>query len=81
MEMWDADLVQRIIKFKAATFEKCFGLYVVSGKSVYMLQQLNESVQIDASFRGAKYTIVIDSNQVQTLVLTTNFVNDQNSVH
>ena len=62
MEMWDADLVQRIVKFKAATLEKCFGLYTVSGKSIYLLNDLTENVSIDANFRGSKYTIFIDSS-------------------
>jgi hypothetical protein len=81
MEMWDPDLVQRIVKFKAATMEKCFGLYVVSGKSIYLLSDLSESVSIDVTFRGTKYTILIDSKEVQHVHLSTNFVNDQNSVH
>jgi hypothetical protein len=81
MEMWDADLVQRIVKFKAATMEKCFGLYVVSGKSIYLLSDLSESVSIDVTFRGANYTILIDSKDVQHIQLSTSFVNDQNSVH
>lgn len=81
MEMWDADLVQRIVKFKATTMEKCFGLYVVSGKSIYLLSDLSESVSIDVTFRGTKYTIVIDSKDVQHIQLSTSFVNDQNSVH
>lgn len=32
MEMWDANLVQRIVKFKNKALEKALGLYVVSGQ-------------------------------------------------
>ena len=31
MEMWDSNLVQKMIRFKKASIEKSLGLYVVSG--------------------------------------------------
>jgi len=31
MEMWDANLVQKIIKFKRTALDKALGLYVCSG--------------------------------------------------
>jgi hypothetical protein len=32
MEMWDAGLVQKIIRFKRSALEKALGLYVSSGQ-------------------------------------------------
>lgn len=48
MEMWDANLVQRIVKFKGKALEKALGLYVVSGQSIYVLSELDEDVSFDA---------------------------------
>lgn len=44
MEMWDANLVQQLIKYKRKTLDKAFGLHVVSGQQIYMLQELEEDV-------------------------------------
>jgi len=69
MEMWDADLVQRICKFKATTLEKCLGAYVVSGKNILLMADLEENVSIDVTFRNTKYTIFIDSKEVRHVPL------------
>lgn len=62
MELWDANLVQKIVRFKRSALEKSLGLYVVSGSSIYMLTELEEDVKFEVSFSGAKYSIVIEQS-------------------
>ena len=50
MEMWDSNLVQKIVRFKRNALEKALGLYVSSGASIYMLTELEEDVRFDVSF-------------------------------
>jgi len=60
MELFDANLIQKIVRFKRTALEKSLGLYVVSGSSIYMLTELEEDVKFDVSFSGSKYSIVIE---------------------
>lgn len=55
MEMWDTNLVQKIVRFKRAALEKALGLYVCSGPSIYMLAELDEDVLFECAMGGAKY--------------------------
>lgn len=59
MELWDANLVQKIVRFKRTALEKALGLYVVSGASIYILSELEEDVVFEVCLSGAKYTIMI----------------------
>jgi len=60
MEMWDANLVQQICRFKRKALETALGMNVVSGSQIYTLQELEENVDFPALYQSAKYTIVID---------------------
>ncbi len=62
MELWDSNLVQKIIRFKRAALEKALGLYVASGASIYILSELEEDVMFDVCISGAKYTILIQQS-------------------
>jgi len=62
MEMWDANLVQQICRFKRKSLETALGLNVVSGYQIYTLQELEENVDFPTLYQGAKYTIVIDKS-------------------
>ena len=80
MELWDANLVQKIVRFKRTALEKSLGLYVVSGSSIYMLTELEEDVKFDVSFSGEKYSIVIDQTTQSTVQLDGKFDNQDNTV-
>ncbi len=62
MDMFDASFVQQVVKFKRSAIEKSLGLNVVSGQSIYLLEEIEEDVKFDASFRSGKYTILIDKS-------------------
>jgi hypothetical protein len=80
MELWDANLVQKIVRFKRTALEKSLGLYVVSGASIYMLTELEEDVKFDVSFSGAKYAIVIEQATQSSVQLDGKFDNSDNTV-
>jgi hypothetical protein len=80
MEMFDASLIQQIVRFKRTTIEKALGLNVVSGESIYVLTELEEDVKFEAGFRGGKYTILIDKSTQSTVQLNGDFANSDNSV-
>lgn len=60
MEIFDTDLIQKVVRYKRSALDKALGLYVVSGQSIYMLHELEEDVKFDVSFLGNKYTIMIE---------------------
>jgi hypothetical protein len=60
--------------------EKALGLNVVSGESIYVLTELEESAKFDVSFRSVKYTIVIDKSSQSIVQLNGEFSNSANSV-
>lgn len=62
MDMFDANFVQQVVKFKRSAIEKSLGLNIVSGQSIYLLEEIEEDVKFDASFRSGKYTILIDKS-------------------
>lgn len=80
MEMWDSNLVQKIVRFKRSALEKALGYYAISGACIYLLNELDEDVKFDVSMQGSKYAILIDK-QTQSLVqLNEKFDNQDNSV-
>ncbi len=80
MEMWDAGLVQKIIRFKRSALEKALGLYVSSGQQIYVLAELDEDVMFDVSLGGAKYQILIDKSTQSIVQLDGKFQNQDNTV-
>lgn len=79
MEMWDANLVLKILKFKSKALELALGLYVPSGKSIYMLTELEEDVKLNVCLRGTTYTIVIGKETQSMQTLSGQFNNSDNS--
>jgi hypothetical protein len=44
MQMWDANLVHRIMKLKSSALERALGPHVCSGKSIYTLNEIEEDL-------------------------------------
>ncbi len=78
--MWDAGLVQKIIRFKRSALEKALGLYVCSGQQIYVLAELDEDVMFDVALAGAKYQILIDKSTQSIVQLDGKFQNQDNTV-
>ena len=60
MEFWDAHRVHQIIKGKRREMEAALGPFVCSGKSIYILAEIETSMQFKTVFRGQKLQILID---------------------
>lgn len=80
MEMWDSNLVQKIIRFKRTALEKALGLYAVSGACIYILSELDEDVKFDCMMQGTKYVIYIDKSTLSLVTLEDKFDNQDNTV-
>lgn len=50
--MWEAHRVHEIIKTKKTALEKALGFYVVSGKTIYTLIELEESLIFKTTYKG-----------------------------
>ena len=59
MEMWDANLVQKILRFKRSALDKALGLHVCSGPSIYMLCELEDDLLFEVCLQSTKYKIVV----------------------
>lgn len=62
MELWDPNLVSRIIKSKRREMEITLGPFYESGKSIWTLTEIDQSMNWRSIFRGQTYTIMIDKN-------------------
>jgi len=64
MELWDPHRVQAIIKSKRREMEACLGPFVVSGKAIWTLTEIDKSMNWRSIFRGEAQTIMIDKNSM-----------------
>lgn len=59
-EVWEAHLVHEIVRTKKTALEKALGHYVASGKTIYTLTELEDSLVFKTTFRGQQAVIKID---------------------
>lgn len=69
-----------IIRTKRTSLEKSLGQFVVSGKSIYTLSEIDESLEFQTSLKGEQCVIKIDRETCQQVLLTEDFINKENSV-
>lgn len=79
-EFWEAHLVHEIIRTKKKALEAALGHYVPSGKTIYTLTQLEETLVFKTTFRGEKAEIKIDVETGTQIQLTDTFNNKDNDV-
>ena len=62
MQMWDANLVQKIVTSNRRKLSLVVGLHVCSGGSIFCLSEVEakEDLQFDVKFRNTDYIIVIE---------------------
>ena len=62
MQMWDANLVQKIVTTNRRKLSLVVGLHVCSGGSIFCLSEVEaeEDLQFDVKFRNTDYIIVIE---------------------
>ena len=68
MAFWDAHRVQAVVRFKRRAIEAALGQFVCSGKCIYTLQELTETVAFPVTYKGQAMTITID---VETMTKVT----------
>jgi len=78
--MWEAERVHAIIKTKRSALEKALGPFVVSGTSIYILNEIDDSLEFSTTYRGQRCSIKIDKDYGQQVMLSNDFVNKENSV-
>ena len=79
-EMWEAHRVHDIIRTKKTSLEKALGAYVVSGKTIYTLCELEDSLVFKTIFKGDQAMIKIDKDSGCQIHLTDNFENKANEI-
>lgn len=79
-EYWESHRVHDIIKTKKTSLEKALGAYVVSGKTIYTLTELEDTLVFKTSFRGEQAQIMIDKDSGVQIHLTDNFNNKDNDI-
>ena len=78
--MWEAARVHDIIRTKKTSLEKALGAYVVSGKTIYTLTELDETLVFKTTYRGEQAQIKIDKDTGCQIHLTGTFKNQDNDV-
>ena len=79
-EFWEAAKVHAIIKTKRIALEKALGQFIVSGKSIYTLVEIDEDYEWSTTYRGQQCLIKIDKDQVTTVNMSGEFANKDNTV-
>ena len=72
-ELFDADLVHKICRQKHRFLFKNLGAYAESGRSIYTLAPIDDSFEIETTFRDQPCTIAIDTNSERPHGLNTDF--------
>ena len=79
-EMWEAHRVHDIIRTKKTSLEKALGAHVVSGKTIYTLNEIEDSLAFKTTFKGDQAVIKIDKDSGTMIHLTENFENKANEI-
>ena len=79
-DIFEAAIVHKILAIKHRHMFKLLGAYIPSGKMIFTMQPIEETVEIPTTHNGSEIQIIIEkSTETQTL-LNTDFINNQNSV-
>lgn len=73
LDIWDANLVQQIVKQKRRALDRILGQYVTSGAQLYTITELDESIEMAVPLNGTKYSLVIDKSTQATVTLDDEF--------
>ena len=79
-EVWEAHLVHEIIRTKKKALETALGHFVPSGKTIYTLTELEETLVFKTVFRGQQAEIKIDRDSGTQIQLKETFNNKDNDV-
>ena len=69
-----------IVRTKRIALEKALGLFVVSGKTIYTLNEIEDSLEWNTVYRNQTCTIKIDKDLMSIVNMDAEFANKDNSV-
>ena len=72
--------VHEIIRKNRTNLERALGYYVPSGRTIYTLTELDESLSFATPVRGVHYHVSIDKSTETMVHLSENFQNKDNEV-
>ena len=72
-EFWEAHHVHEVVRTKRNDLERALGTYCVSGQSVYVLSELEDSFMFKTKYRGQQASIHIEKETCAVIRLTDTF--------
>ena len=78
-DFFENDKFISIIMSKSTALQKTIGSFSVSGKSIYTLNPIDESISFKSYYRGMNFTIKIDKETGTDFNLATDFRNEDNT--
>ena len=78
-DFYENDKNISIIMAKSTVLQRTIGSFAVSGKSIYTLNEIDESISFKTHFRGMNYTINIDKETGTEFNLASDFKNEDNT--
>ena len=78
-DFFENDKFLSIIMSKNNKLQQVVGSFAVSGKSIYTLTEIDESISFKSFYRGTNFVIKIDKTTGQQVNLVTNFKNEDNT--
>ena len=79
-EFWEAHKVHALIRRNRRALESALGLFLVSGKSIYTLVEIDETLLFNFTFAKTTYKLSIDKDTVVDFDFKSDFTNKENSV-
>jgi hypothetical protein len=80
MHVWDTNLVHRVMKLKRTALERALGPHVVSGKSVYTLNEIDQDLVFKVKIQSEEFTISLTQDTQCVVNLNGTFSNKENDV-
>ena len=80
-EFWEAHKVYDIIRKYRRKLEAVLGLFLVSGKSIYTLNEIDETLEFNFTpYNQSNYKVKIDKDSVTMFNFSEKFNNKDNSL-
>jgi len=74
-EVFDAAIVHDILAMKNRQLFKMLGAYVPSGRTIYTMAEIEETINIETSYKGKPCEIIIDKGTETRTLMSPEFIN------
>jgi len=75
-EIFEASQVHEILAQKNRHMFKMLGAYIPSGRMIFTMQPIEETVTVETTFKGKDCQIIIEKNTETQTLLNAEFVNN-----